>query len=193
MLVDHNPTLPNRHDAIAGRAPGLGSQLAAMAANLEDAGADFIVMVCNTAHAYQADIEDRISVPFVSIVEATVDALEGSGARQVGLMAAEGCLQAGLYQRALSERGYTPVLWSEPDLEAFMALVYRVKAGDRGEEVSGGMIGLAEKLVLAGADTLLAACTEVPLVLGDTALATPILSSTDLLVQRTIQLAQGDH
>jgi aspartate/glutamate racemase len=56
MLVDHNPTVPDRHDAIAGRIPSIGPRLAAMAEGLERSGADFLVMPCNAAHAFQADV-----------------------------------------------------------------------------------------------------------------------------------------
>ncbi|MBT4522773.1 MAG: amino acid racemase, partial [Halieaceae bacterium] len=94
MLVDHNPTVPNRHDAIAGNTPSVGPCLAAMAAGLEFSGADFLVMVCNTAHAYGEDICAAVKIPFISIIDETVRGLDNYGATGVGIMAAEGCLQA---------------------------------------------------------------------------------------------------
>jgi aspartate racemase len=191
MLVDHNPPVPNRHDAIAGKTPGVGPELASMAAGLEQAGADFLVMVCNTAHAWTEDIRAAVDIPFISIVDVCVEALADTGARNVGVLAADGCLRAGLYQAALAEAGYDPVLWSDAELEQFMALVYRIKAGERGREVTDGMGHLAHALVAAGAEILLAACTEVPLVLEPARSPVPLLSSTDLLAHHTVQLAQG--
>lgn len=64
MLVDHNPCIPDRHAAIAGTGPDIGPGLAAMAQGLEAAGADFLVMVCNTAHAYNDAIRDAIHIPY---------------------------------------------------------------------------------------------------------------------------------
>jgi aspartate racemase len=191
LLLDHNPTVPNRHDAIAGRAPSVGPILADMAAGLERGGADFLVMVCNTAHAYSEDIRAAVSIPFISIVDVTVAALADSGARRVGVMAAEGCLRAALYQRALEAAGYQPVLWSEAELETFMALVYRIKAGERDEDIRSGISQLATSLVFDGAEALIAGCTEIPLFLDQDSAPAPLFSSTDLLVQRTIQLAKG--
>lgn len=188
MLVDHNPAVPNRHDAIAGRTAGVGPQLAAMASGLEQAGADFLVMVCNTAHAWTGDIRAAVDIPFVSIIEVTVEALAGCGAGKVGVMAAEGCLQAGLYQDALLAAGHEPVLWSRTELQHFMELVYRIKGGARGAQESGEMARLAATLVEAGADTIIAGCTEIPLVLAEAPV--PLLSSTDLLAHRTVQLAK---
>ena len=87
MLVDHNPGIPDRHAAIAGTGPDIGPELAAMARGLEAAGADFLVMVCNTAHAYTEAIRTAVSIPFVSIVDVVMAAVAerpaGGGAAAV--------------------------------------------------------------------------------------------------------------
>jgi aspartate racemase len=106
-------------------------------------------------------------------------------------MAAEGCLRAELYQQALAAAGCEPVLWSDEELETFMALVYRIKAGERDEDITSGISRLATSLVFSGAEALVAGCTEIPLMLAAENAPAPLYSSTDLLVQRTIQLAQA--
>ena len=191
LLIDHNPKVPNRHDAIAGKIPSVGPELAAMAAKLEAAGADFLVMVCNTAHAYGDDIRAAVSIPFISIIDVVLDALRDFPVSKVGIMAAEGCLRAELYQQALRAADYEPVLWSKDELQTFMGLVYRIKAGDSAADISTGMQELAAILQGRGAEVLVAACTEVPLHLSATDTALPLLSSTDLLVRRTIELARN--
>ena len=191
MLVDHNPTVPNRHDAILGNTPSVGPQLADMARGLESAGADFIVMVCNTAHAFVDDIRAALTIPFISIVDVTVEALAEHEAHRVGVMAAEGALAANLYQEALQNAGYHPVLWDQEELAAFMQLVYRIKAGERDEDIRSSLVQLAASQVFDGAEVLLAACTEIPLFLDESNSPAPLLSSTDLLVEKTIALAQG--
>ena len=71
-----------------------GPELAAMARRLEAAGADFLVIPCNTAYAFSQSIEEAVDIPLVSIIDETIAALpEGCGA--VGLLATEGCLSAG--------------------------------------------------------------------------------------------------
>ena len=191
MLVDHNPTVPNRHLAIAGETPSVAPQLVAMARGLESAGADFLVMICNTAHAYADDIAAAVNIPFISLIDVTVEAV-GAPPRPVGVMAADGCLRAGLYQSALRAAGHEPVTWSDSELDQFMTLVYRVKAGDRDPEIGGAMSRLAASLQFEGAEALIAGCTEIPLVLDETGLGLTLLDSTDLLVKRTIALARGE-
>jgi aspartate racemase len=191
MLIDHNPTVPNRHDAIAGITPSVGPQLADMAKGLESAGADFLVMVCNTAHAYADDIQAAVTIPFISIVDVTVEALADKSVKSVGVMAADGCIRANLYQDALAAAGYKAILWSEGELNDFMELVYRIKAGERDADIGAGILKLAASLVFSGAEVLIAGCTEIPLFMTSEQAPVPMLSSTDLLVQRTINLAKG--
>jgi aspartate racemase len=189
MIVEHNPQVPNRHAAIAGTAPSIGPDLAAMARRLEGAGADFLVMVCNTAHAFADDIRAAVTIPFVSIIDVVMEALAGHSARRVGLMAAEGCLQAQLYQQALERDGHEAVLWNNEELARFMDIIYRIKSGDRADDIASGLRRLAAELEFRGADILVAGCTEVPMFLDHSDTTVPMLSSTDLLVRRTIELA----
>ena len=190
VLLDHNPRVPNRHASIAGEGPSAAPVLAEMAARLQQAGADFLVMACNTAHAYADEIKAAVSIPFVSIIDVTIEALSRQHENRIGVMAASGCLQAGLYQRALEQAGYIPILWSDSDLERFMSLVYRVKAGEDSPGMHSEMTELADLLQGLGAQALIAGCTEVPLLMRDGDSPLPLFSSTDLLVERTIALAR---
>ena len=72
MLVDHNPRIPSRQQAMRGEGQDPGPVLASIAAGLQAGGADFIVMPCNLAHAWASDIEAAITIPFISIVNESV-------------------------------------------------------------------------------------------------------------------------
>jgi aspartate racemase len=54
------------------------------------------------------------------------------------------------------------------------------------------MGALAAALVDRGAQAIIAGCTEIPLVLEQTALAVPLISSTDVLAARTVAIARGE-
>ena len=137
MLVAHNPRIPSRQEAMAGTGEDPGEVMASMAAQLEAGGADFIVMPCNTAHAWQPDILEATTIPFVSIVEESVAAARESGDGAVGLLTTPGCFAAGVYQRALADQD--AVLQTEEELAETLAFVDRVKAGDKSEAVSAGL------------------------------------------------------
>jgi aspartate racemase len=71
-----------------------------------------------------------------------------------------------------------------------MSLIGRIKAGDRSREVSEEMGTLAELLASAGAEVIIAGCTEIPLVLDAARITVPVIASTDTLARRTIALAR---
>ena len=193
MVVENNPRIPSRQLAMRGEGDNPGPAIAAIAARLEAAGADFLVMPCNLAHAWQGDIMAATRIPFVSIIEVSVrSALSRSGDDSaIGLMTTPGCFAAGLYQQALADAG-RPVIAQTPDeLAETMALVERIKAGDRGPDVTAGLRELADALVNRGAKVLIAACTEFPLVLDESMFDVAFVSSTDVLARRTVALALG--
>lgn len=189
ILIDNNPRVPDRNAAIAGRGPSPGPALARGAADLQRSGADFIVLACNTAHAFQTDIEAAISVPLLSMIDATVDASLASGAQRVGVLAADGCRRAQLYQKAFAARGVEATMLNDDAQVGFMQLIYRIKAGDIGMETRNAMKAHAIHLNARGAQAIVAACTEVPLALDADDLAVPLINSTDALVARAVSYA----
>ncbi|MFC4640147.1 aspartate/glutamate racemase family protein [Deinococcus hohokamensis] len=193
LLIDNNPGVPDRNAALSGRGESPGPVLAQMARGLQASGADFLVMVCNTAHAFESDILNATTIPFVSLINETRDAvLRGRpGLRRIGLLATSTCLDAGLYQSAFAPSGVRTLALEGDALERFMALLYRIKAGDTGSDVRAQMRALAQELVNLGAEVLVAGCTEVPLVLDAQDVPVPLVNSTDVLVERTLQYARG--
>lgn len=191
LIVDSNPTLPDRHAAIAGSGPSPGPALAEMARGLQRAGAEALVMPCNTAHAFADEIRAATPLPFIDMIAATVETVAAAHplCRRVGVLAAAGCLDARLYETALTGAGLDALTPRGEQRTRFMELVWKIKAGDVGAEVRDCMASVAVELVAGGAEVLIAGCTEVPLVLGADDLDAPLISSTEVLARRTIDWA----
>lgn len=192
LIIDNNTKIPDRNAHMRGDGPSPGPALAACAKGLEIAGADFIVMACNTTHAWEADIRAAISVPFLSIIRETTDAVAELRPEAVGVMAVDACLSASLYQDALKAAGLKCILLSADSQKTFMELIYRIKSGDSGETVRRAMATLARKLEAQGAEVIIAGCTEIPIVLTADDIEGELVNSTDVLVERTIVFAGGE-
>ena len=193
MVVDHNPRIPSRQLAMRGEGENPGPVIASMAERLASAGADFLVMPCNLAHAWQSDIRAATNIPFVSIVDESLRSAESRiGAESpIGLMTTPGCFKAGLYQHALADAGRPAILQTPDELAETMSFVYRIKSGDQSAEVAQGLKDLASRLIDRGAEVLIAACTEFPLVLNESMFDVAFVSSTDVLAKKTVALALG--
>jgi len=189
LLVDSNPAVPDRNRAIAGEGPSPGPAMAAMGQGLEKQGADFLVIACNSAHAWAEEIRAATSIPLLSMIDATVETIrrDHPGVRRVGLLAADACLGAGLYQKPLMAAGYEVL--TTADQPAMMALIYGVKAGKTDAAARAGMAAIARELADAGAELIVAACTEVPLLLAPADSPVPLVDSTDALVRQLVDTA----
>ncbi|MBU1345746.1 MAG: amino acid racemase [Alphaproteobacteria bacterium] len=174
VVMDMNPQVPDRNTR-----PGEAeAELARMALRLKAAGAQVLAMPCNTAHAQKAGIE-AAGVAFIDMIAATVAATKARGGRAVGVLATPG--GEALYRTALETAGLTPVVLQGGDREGFMACVYGVKRGDVSVDNRAAMRRLAEALVGAGADAVIAGCTEVPLLLDAADVTVPLVDSAEVL------------
>lgn len=193
ILVDCDPTVPERHAAIRGAGPSPAPRLIAMAQGLERAGAEVLCMPCNTAHAFEADVRAATSAEWVSIVQSTVAlTLETfPSVKGVALLAAQGTLDADLYGPALAAQDAKALRLNDGDQSRFMGLLWRIKRGETGPDERAEMRALGARLIDDGAEVVIAACTEVPLVLANGDLAAPMIDSSAALANAVIAAARG--
>jgi aspartate racemase len=185
VLVDINPQVPDRN----GEDDTPGPVLAAMAVGLRDAGAQVLAIACNTAHAYAGVVREASGLPLVDLIDAACNAAGTTGAGKVGVLATG--LAHGLYTDRLTAMGLEPVSLSKAKQEWFMSLLYRIKAGDLGEEVEDEMALVAYSLADAGAEAVIAGCTEAPLVLGPDSLEIPLIDGAEALARRCVTACRG--
>ncbi len=191
MLVDNNPAVPCRQQALLGDGEDPGPVLAGMARGLEEAGADFLVMPCNTAHAFADSVREAVSIPLISIVDVTVAACSGHAA--VGMLATRGCLEARVYQDAFAAAGGEMIVPDAAEFTELMELIFAIKGGDQSPEIGERMKVLAGALVARGATVIVGGCTEIPLVLKDSMLDVPLVSTTDELARATAGICSGQR
>ena len=77
---------------------------------LEKAGADFLVMPCNTLHIFIKEIRSSVKIPVLSIVEETTNFLKKKKIKEVGILATPGTVKWKLYENALKNEGIKQVL-----------------------------------------------------------------------------------
>jgi len=188
ILIDNNPQVPDRTDAIFGNGPDPGPVLAAMARGLAASGADFLTMPCNTGHVFQKAIRAAVEIPFIDMIEETVRALS---VRAVGLLATSGTLRTGLYKTACDAAGIELLTPGEADQELVMDIIRRVKAGGSGASVHDYAARVVKRLAERGAQGVIAGCTEISLIPG-TNMPIQWIDALDCLVAASMRLAL-DH
>ena len=107
ILIDNNPFIPDRTAFILGLGPDPLSALTDSALLLERAGADLIIMPCNTAHFWLDDLAARVNIPFLDMIGETADCVFSSEpeVNKVTVLSTSGTMKAGLYHRRLEAGG----------------------------------------------------------------------------------------
>jgi aspartate racemase len=196
-LVASAASTPGRTSALLEGGESPVRHLTAFAQLLERSGADALFVVCNTAHAYHADVQRALRIPWVHLMRIVAEEISAAypAGTPVGILATDGTLAAGLYHRALEARGLVPVA---PAPDSPIQGRVRSAIGDpavgikaTGAEVSGAardhLVAAARWCVERGAQVIVPACTEVsvgltPEVFGAAPLVDPLTVAADALL-----------
>lgn len=193
VVIEADPTIPDRSAFLRGQGSDPLPALTRGAQRLMDAGADFIAIPCNTAHAFLPALRGSVALPFLDIVVETAVRvrLDYPAVRRVGILATESTIATGLYHAALCEQGLEPL---QPDAvgQALVSVVIAaIKGGDTGPEVREQLLMVGMGLIAAGAEVVLAACTELPIVLLPGMLPVPLLDPTTILAEAAVRAGRA--
>jgi aspartate racemase len=183
VLIDNDPRVPNRTDAILRRGLSPAPRLQAMARGLEKAGVDLLVMPCNTAHVHIEEIRASVSIPVLDMIRETVAAIE---APSIGLLATDGTIRTRLYHDACETRGISVLVPEAADQRSVMAAIESIKRGVSPRRVEKDLEPIVRRLEREGAKAVIAGCTEISLVPGS-GMPIPWIDALDRLVEATLR------
>jgi len=158
---------------------------------LKNAGCEIAAVTANTEHIAWPYVKDRLPLPTLSIVNATIDYIKKQGYKRVLTFATIWTLNSGLYDKAITEAGLTAIVPSEEDKKILGNLIYpNLENGIVIPEDKVKMIALAEKYIKEyNADSLLLGCTEIPLMIKPGDVSVPVINTTEVHVQAIYQEA----
>jgi aspartate racemase len=164
--------------------------LAAEIERLARAGADFALIAAVTPHLGFDKLQQRASIPLLSIVEATADAATKAGVRRLALFGTRFTMQAALFPEAFARRGLTIVVPDEKEQEfihgKYMGELF---VGAILDETRAGLVDIVEAMKQRdNVDGLILGGTELSLILREpTAAGLPVLDTTQIHVEAAIE------
>lgn len=192
MIVDNNSKVPSRIKAlIEGTGENPGPTLAQMAQRLEAAGADFLVIPCNTAHHYWQYAAEAVSIPVWNLVELTLAAIAadfGPEAR-VGMLVSPAVQDTRLYERHAG--AYRMEFLYPRNQQQVLQVIKAVKAGRSGASQVVAFQEAARELGNAGAEVLVLACTELSIIADQVDLDIPVLDTLQVLANGIVAAVKG--
>lgn len=164
MIILNHATMPDRTKAIKeGRTEALLALLRDDAQMLEKNGAGVIAIPCNTSHALYDRLQSHIGIPIINMVEETAAHVADTMKRQelkIAVLATDGTIETGLYQKALEKKGIVPVIPSTESQRMVMKIIYDgIKRG--GDIDFNEFQKVQEEIYGQGCHGAILACTEL--------------------------------
>ena len=189
ILIDSNAATPDRTEAILHGGASPLPNLIASAERLASAGADFLIIPCNTSHHFINELRAASPIPVLSMIEQTAAYIASQNFRAAILLATEGCLRVGVYQSVLAPYGIQAI---EPDAamqkEVTDVIYHAVKADAPAWDVSRLNEMIAELEARTNAVSVLA-CTELPIAVHRYGLRGTFVDPTRILALAAIREA----
>lgn len=186
MIISSRASTPDRTAFILGRSDR--DPLPAMieeANRLSSAGAELIVIPCNTAHTFYEGLAEHSTVPILNIIRETVRYLQKSKIRCCGLLATEGTVASGAYHRLCREAGITCIVPDPDEQKEITDIIYGSVKQNKPADFSS-FLRVSQSLLMRGCECLILGCTELSL-LRKSGLQQPwYLDSLEVLAYRTI-------
>jgi aspartate racemase len=167
-------------------------RMAAAAVTLEKAGADLLIICCNTMHCSADAIESAARIPLLHIADPLGEAIKQSGFTRPALLGSRHTMERDdILQGRLKSRYGLSVLTPDGADAAFVDRVIfeelvRGRFEDSTRTSYAGVIG---RLVEQGADSVIMGCTEIPLLLKPEDSAVPMFDTAKLHALAALDLA----
>ena len=167
IIIDNNCTMPSRVRALLynENVELLVEQMTDSIKLLINAGCCKILIACNTAHVFLDSIYEKFPPArnyIVDIIDNCADYLQKRGVKKVFLMASEGTILSGTYQKKLSARGIE--CFAPPTEEFFMLrnFIEAVKQNDFTDEVKKQFVNFVYRNKAECGGAIILGCTELP-------------------------------
>jgi len=186
MIIYNIPSIPDRTSYILDHTkPNPLPVILDIADKLDHLGVQFLAMPCCTAHYFQEELERSIKKPFVNIIRATVSYLKERGIRKVGVMATDGTINSGVFEKEIRSQGMEFICPSPERQKDVMHIIYdNVKANRPADMNRFRRAG--DEMKANGAQAIILGCTELSLVKRDNDVGPGFIDAMEVLAQQSL-------
>ena len=168
--------------------------LSQAARKLVAAGADMILIATNTMHLVFDEIQARVEVLMLSLLDTTAEAIQGRGLSTVGLLGTRFTMEKSFYQDALAGHGISTLVPDAGDRAYVNRVIYdELVAGQIRDESRAGYLAIIRKLAEQGAQGIVLGCTEIPLLVDEASAGIPLFDTTQIHAEAALNYAIQDH
>lgn len=165
--------------------------LIAEALRVESAGADFLVICTNTMHQFADDIQEKIGIPILNLIDATAAQIKKQGIDTIGLLGTRFTMEMDFYKGRLMEKDHLKVLIPSPEeIQTIHHIIATELAiGEIKESSNQKYWEIIHRLVQQGAGGVILGCTEIPLLVHEEEGHVPLFDTTYIHAAAAVDFA----
>lgn len=165
-------------------------QLVAGVKRLENAGADFIVIACNTVHHFHDEMQQSVAIPIVNLPQRTAERVRQNGHAKIGLLSSRSTRDLGLYARAFETMGIDTVDATEEEQGRIDESILRAMSGTHCEDDIALLKNIISTMITKGAEAVILGCTELPLIIGQRNVHVPLYDTITIGAEEALARAR---
>lgn len=167
--------------------------LTGIAIQLQNAGADCIMISCNAAHIVADELARKINVPFLHIAEATAEEIQKQGISYVALTGTKFTMENTFFSDRLSANNIQTLLPEKSDREFIHSFILNeLSKGIINPKTKARFIEIIHCLKSAGADAVILGCTELGMLINPSEVQVKIFDTTDVHCRKSVKFALSD-
>lgn len=160
--------------------------------NLHKAGADFVIVPCNSAHIVFEEVAPDIPIPWFSIIDATAHEIKRNNINKVGLLGTIFTMSKDFYKRRLAQHHIETIVPSREEQDKINNIIYNELVLNKIRDDSRCIIlEIIEKLNSKGAQGIILGCTELPFLIKQEDTNIKIFNTTIIQAQKALDFALG--
>lgn len=161
------------------------------AQRLKRGGADFIIIASNTVNSRADYIEGAVGLPVLHIADATGEKVNESGIKTVALLGTKYTMEQAFYRERLENYGLNVVVPNETERNTINTVIFdELCAGKFYNSSKERFIQIINRLVdEEGAEGVILGCTEIPLLIKQEDVSTPVFDTTAIHCEAAVKYA----
>ncbi|EKE14641.1 MAG: aspartate racemase [uncultured bacterium] len=158
---------------------------------MERDGCDFIVIACNSLQYLNKKLQDKIKIPIIGISPIIAEYIKNKGYKTVGILATNTTIKKKIYDSDIQKNKIKLITPKDADQNNLIEVILNEFSGKTSAKDKEILKTVAKNLQKDGADAILLACTEFPMILKQQDLNIPLIDCNEVYAQKSAQLSNN--
>lgn len=165
------------------------SMIADATKKLEQNGCDFIIIACNSLQFLIERLQTLVKIPIISIASIVEGYIRNKDYKTIGILATDTTIKKDIYGKLLKSAGIKLLIPNEADQKNVEKIILNEIGGKASINDAIKLKNIISNFEKHGAESVLLACTELPLVIKQSEVGIPLIDCNALYAQGVAKLA----